>query len=269
MEYGISGKIAVVTGAGGAICGEIAKGLAVEGAYVAIWDISTAAGEARRDEIVSAGGRSISLECDVKDEKSVARALADTVSEFGTIDILVNGAGGSRKETTTSPDLSFFDIEQDAMREVMALNYLGTVIPSQAVGRIFADKKSGVILNITSVAGLTPLTRALSYCNGKAAANSFTRWLAVHMAREYAPGIRVNAIAPGFILTDQNRFLLLDANGETTSRGRQIVDAVPMSRYGEPREIVGAALWLVSDMAGFVTGTVIPVDGGFTASSGV
>lgn len=269
MNYGINGKIAIVTGAGGAICGEIAKALAAEGAAVAIWDISTDAGNSKRDEIVSAGNRAISLQCDVKDEKSVSRALTVTISKFDTVDILVNGAGGSRKETTTSSDLSFFDIESDAMKDVMALNYLGTVIPSQAVGRIFAEKKTGVVLNITSIAGLTPLTRAISYCNGKAAVNSFTRWLAVHMAREYSPGIRVNAVAPGFMLTDQNKFLLIDAKGQITARGKQIIDAVPMSRYGKPEEIVGAALWLVSDMAGFVTGTVIPVDGGFTASSGV
>jgi NAD(P)-dependent dehydrogenase (short-subunit alcohol dehydrogenase family) len=220
--------------------------------------------------IRSLGGNAIAVQCDACEKSSVATALKETLSEFATIDILVNGAGGSRKETTTSDELAFFDINPQDMKAVLSLNYLSAVIPSQAVGRIFAEKKSGVILNISSIAGILPLTRAISYCDGKAAVNSFTRWLAVHMAQNYSPEIRVNAVAPGFILTDQNRFLLIDENtGAITERGKQILKSVPTARYGEPREIVGAALWLVSDAAGFVTGAVIPVDGGYSAFSGV
>jgi len=156
------------------------------------------------------------------------------------------------------------------MKAVLSLNYLSAVIPSQVVGRIFAEKKSGVIINISSIAGILPLTRAISYSDGKAATNSFTRWLAVHMAQEYSPNIRVNAIAPGFMLTEQNRFLLVDEKtGEITERGQQILKNVPMGCYGNPHEVVGAALWLVSDMASFVTGAVIPIDGGYSAFSGV
>lgn len=266
----LEGKIAVITGAGGAICGEIAKAFASEGISVAIWDISLVAARKKCEEIRSSGGNAIAVECDACEKTSVATAINQTISEYGTIDILVNGAGGSRKETTTSDELPFFDIEPDDMKSVLFLNYLSAIIPAQAVGRIFAEKKSGVILNISSIAGILPLTRAISYSDGKAAVNSFTRWLAVHMAQDYSPNIRVNAIAPGFMLTEQNRFLLIDEKtGEITDRGKQILKSVPTARYGEPKEIVGAALWLVSDTASFVTGAVIPIDGGYSAFSGV
>lgn len=266
----LRGKIAVITGAGGAICGEIAKAFAQKGISVAIWDISLEAAWARRDEILALGGNALAVQCDATEKVNVASALQETLAEYETVDILVNGAGGSRKETTTSETLSFFDIAPEDMEAVLALNYLSAVLPSQAVGRIFAAKKAGVILNISSIAGISPLTRAISYSDGKAAANSFTRWLAVHMAQNYSPHIRVNAIAPGFMLTEQNRFLLIDEKtGEMTERGKQILRSVPAGRYGKPEEIVGAALWLVSESASFVTGAVIPVDGGYTAFSGV
>ncbi len=270
MNYHLEKKTAVITGAGGAICGHIAKALAKEGVKVAIWDISGDAAEKMRKEILSLGGEAIAVQCDACDKENVSAALEETLSAFSTIDILINGAGGSRKETTTSDDLTFFDISPGHMEQVFALNYASAVIPSQAAGRVFAEKKSGVILNISSIAGILPLTRALSYSDGKAAVNSFTRWLAVHMAQEYSPDIRVNAIAPGFMLTNQNRFLLVDEQtGEMTPRGKQILKNVPMARYGEPEEIVGAALWLLSETASFVTGAVIPVDGGYSAFSGV
>ena len=270
MDYNLQGKVAIITGAGGAICGEIAKGLAKEGISVAIWDVSIESANKRRDEILSLGGKSITVYCDATEKKSIEAALKETLAYYNTIDILINGAGGSHKETTTSPDLNFFDIEPEAMKNVFSLNYMSAVIPSQAIGRIFAEKKSGVILNITSIAGIAPLTAAISYSNAKAAANSFTKWLAVHMAQNYSPKIRVNAITPGFILTEQNKFLLVnEKTGQMTERGNTIIKNVPMARYGKPKEIAGTVLWLVSDMASFVTGAVIPVDGGFTAFSGV
>ena len=270
MNYNLKGKIAVVTGAGGAICGEIAKAFAAEGVAVAIWDISIGAARKKRDDILSAGGRAIAVECDATEKASVASALEETLAEYGDIDILVNGAGGGGKEATTSPEMEFFDIEPEAMKDAVSLNYMSAVIGSQAAGRIFAEKQSGVILNISSIASLLPLTRAVSYSNAKAATDNFTRWLAVHMAQNYSPKIRVNAIAPGFVLTGQNKFLLMDEKtGLMTERGRRILINVPMARYGRPEEITGAALWLVSDLAGFVTGAVVPVDGGFTAFSGV
>lgn len=270
MDFGLDGKTAVVTGGGGAICGEIARALAREGAAVAIWDLSPTAAQDKAEEIVAAGGRALAVSCDVTDAESVARATQETLRHFNTIDLLVNGAGGSLKNATTSPEKAFFDLVPEDMVAGFALNYMSAVIPSQSIGKIFAEKRAGVILNITSIAGLLPLTRSISYSDAKAAANSFTRWLAVHMAQTYSKNIRVNAIAPGFMLTEQNRFLLMDeTTGEMTERGRQIVQAVPMARYGKPEEISGAALWLLSEQSGFVTGAVIPVDGGYTSFSGV
>ncbi len=270
MDLGLKGKSVIVTGAGGAICGKIAEGFAAEGANVAVWDISLEAAERQRDAITETGGRAIAVDCDATSRDGVEAAFQATLSEFGTVEALVNGAGGSRKETTTSDELEFFDFQTDDLNKVMALNYLSAVIPSQVVGRHFADQDGGSIVNISSIAGILPVTRALSYSNGKAATNSFTEWLAVHMAQNYTGKIRVNAIAPGFILTEQNRFLLIDAKtGNMSPRGQQVVDTVPMARYGAPEEIVGAALWLSSAAASFVTGTIIRVDGGLTAFLGV
>jgi len=270
MDYNLKDKVAVITGAGGALGGEIAKAYANQGVLVAIWDLSLESAKRKSEEIASAGGKAMAIQCDATDKSGVASALAQTLDEYGDVDILVNGAGASRKEASTSPDLSFFDIERDAIDSMIAANYISAVIPSQAIGRIFAEKHSGVIVNISSVAGILPLTRTIFYSNAKSACNSFTQWLAVHMAQEYSPRIRVNAIAPGFILTDLNRYLLLDEKtGEVSERGGEILRNVPAGRFGKPEEIVGAALWLVSDSASFVTGAVIVVDGGFTAFSGV
>lgn len=266
----LKGKVAVITAGGGAICGEIASALAGQGVKVAVLDVVADAAERRAEEIRVAGGTAMAAYCDALNRESVSSAVDSVLAEYGTVDILVNGAGGSRKETTTTPDLEFFDMSADAIDAVVQLNYMSAVVPSQVVGRIFAEKKAGVILNISSIAAFRPLTRAIAYSNGKAATNSFTQWLAVHMAQNYSPDIRVNAIAPGFMLTNQNRFLLIDeTTGEMTERGRQVLAHVPMRRYGQPKELTGAALWLVSDNASFVTGAVIPVDGGLTAFAGV
>ncbi len=270
MDYGLRGKVAVVTGAGGSICGVVTKALALEGVLVALWDVSPAAAEEKAGEIARFEGKAIAVECNVLDRGSVEKACGETLEKYGTIDILVNGAGGSRREATTSPEREFFDLDPDAIIDVLSLNYMSAVIPSQVIGRIFAQKKAGVILNISSIAGFVPLTRAIAYSSGKAATNNFTRWLAVHMAKNFSPEIRVNAIAPGFVLTQQNRFLLIDERtGSLTERGQEVMRFVPMGRLGKPEEIVGAVLWLVSDSASFVTGAVVPVDGGFTAFSGV
>ncbi len=268
MNLGLEGKKAIVTGAGGAIGGAIARMLVEEGVEVAIWDIS----EDRARTQVEAMGRpgAFAVGCDSTNRESVRKALDRTLAQTGTVDILVNCAGGSRKETTTAPDLSFFDIAVEDMERVMALNYLGSVIPSQEIGRIFADREEGVILNISSIAGIVPVTRAISYSNGKSAANSFTQWLAVHMAKNYSPRIRVNALAPGFLLTEQNRFLLLDEKtGQPTERGKTVMGQVPMGRYGTPDEIAAMAVFMVSGRASFMTGAVVPVDGGITAFMGV
>lgn len=267
---GLDGRHAVITGAGGAICGAIAAGLASAGVNVAIWDLSTDAAERKCASIRDSGGRAIAVTCDVTDRESVERAAEKTLLSFQTVDILVNGAWGSSKDATTSPELQFFDISTKGLLDTFGLNYLGTVIPCQVLGGCFAERKRGAILNIASIGGVKPLTRAVGYSNAKAAVASFTEWLAVHMAREFSPDIRVNALAPGFVLTNQNRFLLEDKEtGEPTARGRLIMEQVPMGRYGTPEEMVGAAMWLVSDAATFVTGAVVPVDGGLLATLGV
>jgi NAD(P)-dependent dehydrogenase (short-subunit alcohol dehydrogenase family) len=270
LKLGLEGKTAVVTGAGGAIGSSIAKALGKQGVQVSIWDISSEKGAETSEYINSTEGKAIAVTCDVTKPKDVNNATKETLSRLGSIDILINAAGGSLKDATTSEDLPFFDISLEAMQKGFALNYFSTLLTCQTVGQIFADKGKGVILNISSIAGVQPLSRAISYSDAKAAVNSFTRWLSVHMAEQYSPNIRVNAIAPGFILTEQNRFLLIDEkSGKFTDRGRTIVNIVPMARLGKPNEIDGATLWIVSEQASFITGAVIPIDGGFTASSGV
>jgi NAD(P)-dependent dehydrogenase (short-subunit alcohol dehydrogenase family) len=207
---------------------------------------------------------------DVLKRDSIEAACEQVEMELGPVDVLVNGAGGNKKEATTSPDLSFFDLPESAVRWVFDLNCLGTIMPSQIFGRAMAERKSGNIVNISSMSAYHPLTKVLGYSAAKAAISNFTEWLAVHMAQNYSPTIRVNAIAPGFFLTEQNRFLLLDEKtGKPTERGQAIIASTPQARYGDPEELLGALLWLISDAASFVTGTVVAVDGGFNAFSGV
>jgi NAD(P)-dependent dehydrogenase (short-subunit alcohol dehydrogenase family) len=262
--------VAIVTGGGGAICGAVASALAAEGAGVALWDIDGEAASRRQDRIMSAGGWACSVACDVTGAPSVKAALEQTLEEFGRVDLLVCGAGGNLREATTSSEMPFFDVPEQAVWSATGLNYLSAVLPAQAVGRVFAQKGEGAIVNIASISGLLPLSRVFAYSASKAAVVNLTRWLAVHMARTYSPRIRVNAVAPGFVLTDQNRYLLVDgASGELTERGRSVVQRVPAGRFGEPQDIAGAVLWLLSDEARFVTGAVVPVDGGFTADSGI
>jgi NAD(P)-dependent dehydrogenase (short-subunit alcohol dehydrogenase family) len=270
MDYGLSRRVAVITGAGGAILGTVARFMAAEGARIAVWDLSAERAALTAGEIRASGGDAIGVTCDVTSQRSIVDALQQTNDTYGAIDVLVNGAGGSRPQTTTSDQLSFFDMVPEDIRAVMDLNYLSTVLCCRNIGRQMAEQKRGAIVNVTSVAGGTPLTRALAYCNGKAAANSFTQWLAVHMAQNYSTEIRVNAVAPGFVLTDQNRFLLQNPEtGEPSDRGVQIMKAVPAGRYGTAEEIAHVVVFLASPLSSFIHGAVIPVDGGFTAFSGV
>jgi NAD(P)-dependent dehydrogenase (short-subunit alcohol dehydrogenase family) len=206
----------------------------------------------------------------VLDPAKLRAARERIQQEFGRVDALINAAGGNHPQGTTGADLSFFDIPPDALRFVFDLNLLGTVLPSQESGRAMTDRGEGVILNITSMSALRPLTRVFACSAAKAAVANFTQWLAVHMATTYAPAIRVNAVAPGFFLTGQNRFLLTEeATGALTDRGQRILDHTPMGRFGTPEDLLGTVLWLLSPLAGFVTGAVIPVDGGFSAFAGV
>ena len=211
----------------------------------------------------------IGLGCDVLDRRSIEFAACEIIEKFQRVDILINGAGGNKPQATTNPDQSFFDLSTEALRWVFDLNLMGTILPSQVFGRIMADQKRGVILNISSMNAIRPLTRIAAYSAAKAGVSNFTQWLAVHMAQNYSPEIRVNAIAPGFFVGEQNRKLLLNEDGSLTPRGQSILFHTPMARFGIPEDLLGTVVWLVSPASDFVTGIVIPVDGGFSAYSGV
>jgi NAD(P)-dependent dehydrogenase (short-subunit alcohol dehydrogenase family) len=214
--------------------------------------------------------QAVAVRADVLDPESLRQAAKIILEKFGTIHSLVNAAGGNKPQATTGPDLSFFDLPPDALRWVFDLNILGTMLPCQVFGKIMAEKSEGVILNVSSMSAFRPLTRVLAYSAAKAGVSNFTQWLAVHMAQVYSPRIRVNAIAPGFFLTQQNKFLLEDEkSGALTSRGKLIVDHTPMARFGRAEDLFGAILWLLSPASAFVTGVIVPIDGGFSAYSGV
>ena len=268
--FDFTGKAAVITGGGGVLCSVLARALAQCGASVAVVDINLPAAEKVSDEIRTQGHQAIAVQADVLDKESLSAAAQRVTEAFGHIDILINGAGGNKKEATTSDELSFFDLPADAIRWVFDLNFLGTLLPSQIFGRYMLKQGSGCIINISSMAAFRPLTRTVAYSPAKAAVSNFTQWLAVHISQNYSDRIRVNAIAPGFFLTEQNRFLLVDERtGELTERGQAIIDHTPVGRFGDPEDLIGAVLWLLSDGASFVHGTVIPIDGGFSAFSGV
>ena len=268
--FDLTGQTAVVTGGAGILCADICRALAQAGARVAILDLNAQAAEALADGLRQAGGQALGLGCNVLERPSIEEAAGKITAQYGRVDILVNGAGGNRPQASTNPAQSFSDLPADALRWVFDLNLLGTIFPSQVFGRIMADQKQGIILNISSMNAFRPLTRIPAYSAAKAGVSNFTQWLAVHMAQEYSPAIRVNAIAPGFFLTDQNRFLLTEqGSGELTSRGRTILSHTPMGRFGEPADLLGTVLWLLAPASAFVTGVVIPVDGGFSAFSGV
>ncbi len=268
--FDLKGNVVAATGGGGVLVGEMARALGSAGARLAILDIVEEAAQRVADEITEAGGEAIAIRTNVLEKASVEAALERILDRFGRVDILINGAGGNRPQATTSPELPFFDLPQEAVRWVFDLNFIGTLIPCQVFGRQMAEQEEGVILNISSMNAFRPLTRIPAYSAAKAAVSNFTQWLAVHMAQEYSPRIRVNAIAPGFFLTHQNRFLLIDeATGELTPRGRTIIEHTPMGRFGDPQDLLGTVFWLLSPASRFVTGIVVPIDGGFSAFSGV
>ncbi len=268
--YDFTGKTVAITGGGGILGSEIAGALAGCGAEVAILDVNREAGNAAVDRMGANGKRVSVFQCDVLNRESVAKTADDVVHQLGKLDCLVNGAGGNKPQATTSDQLKFFDLPAETLRWVFELNILGTIVPSQAFGRVMASQGFGAILNISSMNAFRPLTRIPAYSAAKAAVSNFTQWLAVHMAQEYSPKIRVNAVAPGFFLTNQNRFLLTDKEtGGLTTRGKAIMAHTPMARFGEPQDLFGSVLWLLSPASEFVTGIVVPVDGGFSAYSGV
>ncbi|MBN1974681.1 MAG: SDR family oxidoreductase [Sedimentisphaerales bacterium] len=268
--FSIKDKVIAITGAGGILCGTMAVALAKAGAKIAVLDLMEAAANKIVEQIKADKGKAIAIKCNVLDKQSLVEAKDKIVSKFGKIDVLINGAGGNKKDATTSPDLSFFDLPAEAIRFVFDLNFIGTLLPSQVFGKEMTENKSGLILNVSSMNAFRPLTKIAAYSAAKAAVSNFTQWLAVHVCQNYSRDIRVNAIAPGFFLTEQNRFLLTDEKtGELTPRGKTILDHTPMGRFGQADELVGTVIWLLSDAAKFVTGVVVPIDGGFSAFSGV
>lgn len=268
--YDFSGRNIVITGGAGILGGEMACMLVGSGANVAIMDRDPSLADRFMDRLGCGPGCAIVVYGDVLKRDVLQETEAQIRAEFGPVDTLINAAGGNSPRATTSDELSFFDIPPEAVRFVFDLNILGTILPSQIFGKTMAEQGRGVILNVSSMNALRPLTRIPAYSAAKAGVSNFTQWLAVHMAQEYSPDIRVNALAPGFFLTDQNRFLLTDREtGELTARGKTIIDHTPMGRFGAPADLLGTMLWLLSPASAFVTGIVVPVDGGFSAFGGV
>jgi len=269
--FRLTGKTAVITGGGGILGSTIARGLGLAGARIAICDIREDMANKAAEELIREGITARGFALDVLKRESLEKCCESVIGEFERVDILISAAGGNQKGATTSADQSFFDLSEEAMRMVVDLNLFGgAVFPAQIFGReMVKNPDGGSIINLSSMAAIRPLTRTAGYSAAKAAVSNFTMWLAVHMAQEYSPKVRVNALAPGFFLTEQNRYLLLDEGGNPTPRGKQIIDHTPANRYGDPKDLVGAALWLASDASEFVTGIVLPVDGGFAAYCGV
>ncbi len=269
--YDFSDRTVLVTGGAGVLGSEIACALVGLNANVVLLDRDQELAQKvieRFPKVVK--GRGVRVFGDVLKVETLQQANETIQAEFGALDILINGAGGNHPSATTKPDLSFFDLPLDALRHVGDLNLLGTILPCQVFGRGMAERGEGVILNVSSMNAFRPLTRIPAYSAAKAAVSNFTQWLAVHMAQNYSPKIRVNAIAPGFFLTDQNRFLLTDKDtGDLTARGQSILSHTPMNRFGTPEDLLGATMWLISPASAFVTGVVLPIDGGFSAFSGV
>lgn len=267
--FDVRGLIAVITGGGGQLGRIMAAGLAAAGARVVVVSLHEESAHAAAAGIRDAGGQALAIASDVLDRAALERALERIAAEFGPPDILINAAGGNAPAATTTPERPFFDLDAAAVSHVIGLNFTGTLRACQVFGRDMAERGQGCIVNVTSMSGLRPLTRIPAYSAAKAAAANFTQWLAVHMAQEYSPRIRVNALAPGFFLTEQNHYLLMDADERLTPRGQAIISHTPMGRLGTPEDLVGTLLWLVSPASAFVTGVVVPVDGGFSAFGGV
>jgi NAD(P)-dependent dehydrogenase (short-subunit alcohol dehydrogenase family) len=267
--FNVEGKVIAITGGAGVLCSEMARSLGEVGGKIAVLDLSEKAMAMLSNELTEKGVEHIAIKTNVLQKNDLIKAKDEILKTFGKIDILINGAGGNKPEATTSKEKSFFELPEDAVQWVFNLNFLGTFLASQVFGEYFAEKGYGEIINISSMNAFRPLTNIPAYSAAKAAVSNFTQWLAVHMNHNYSKKIRVNAIAPGFLLTNQNRFLLTNQDGSLTQRGNQILDHTPMGRFGEPKDLVSTVMWLISDSSEFVNGVVVPIDGGFAAYSGV
>jgi NAD(P)-dependent dehydrogenase (short-subunit alcohol dehydrogenase family) len=275
--FALDGKVAVITGGGGELCGTMAEALAARGVKVAVLDINLANAEARVGAIENRGGQARAFACSVLEQGQLTEVYEEVVRVWGTPDILINGAGGNNPKGSTSVEFleadrlgspevtTFLDLGMDGFRSTFELNFLGTFLPTKVFVRGMIEKRSGAVLNMASMSSLTPLTKVGAYSAAKAAVANFTRWLAVHLAHT---GVRVNALAPGFFMTEQLRFLHIDQqSGDLTPRAKQVMAHTPLGRYGDPKDLIGAVVWLLSDASGFVTGVVLPIDGGFSSYS--
>lgn len=258
-----------MTGAGGTLGTAFTRGLAEAGYTVYMLARNMEAARQQASDYRDEGLAVHAVECDVLDRAVMERAAAEVLAAAGQVDVLVNCAGGNMPGATVGPDGSIFDLEVEAMRRVSDLNFMGTVIPSLAFAKAMTERGEGCIVNISSMSAALPLTRVMGYSAAKAAVDNFTRWMAVELASKYGEGLRVNAIAPGFFLAEQNRELLTNADGSLTDRGETIISQTPARRFGRPEELVSTLLWLCDPGSAFVTGIVVPVDGGFSAFSGV
>ncbi len=267
--FSLNGKVAVITGGTGVLGGQMAKALAHAGATVGILGRRIELAQQVVQEIENEGGKAFALQADVLNENELQVAKQTLIIKYGRLDILINAAGGNLPGATIPPNKSFFDLQTEDFRKVVDLNLMGTVVPTQVFADLMVQQKAGVIINISSAAANRPLTRVVGYAASKAAIDNFTKYMAVELASKYGEGLRVNAIAPGFFLGEQNKALLTNADGSLTPRGHQIISHTPMSRFGNPEDLDGALIYLCSDAARFVTGIVIHVDGGFSAYSGV
>ncbi|MDQ3636989.1 MAG: SDR family oxidoreductase [Actinomycetota bacterium] len=267
--FSLEGRVAVVTGATGVLGGAMARGLARAGARVGVLGRRRERAEEVAREISAAGGEAVALPADVLDEGQLREVRDEVLDRWGRLDVLVNAAGGNVTGATLSGDETVFDLPREAFGEVFELNLVGTLLPVQVLGEAIARGDGGCIVNISSMAAARAITRVAGYSAAKAAVENLTRWLAADLARRHGDGVRVNAIAPGFFIGEQNRAMLLEEDGSLTDRGRTIVEHTPAGRFGEPDELVGTTIWLCSPAASFVNGAVVPVDGGFGAFSGV
>lgn len=267
--FELDGKVAVITGGAGVLGSVIAEGLAKVGAKVALLGRTKSTIDRKVKEINYEGGTALGLVSDVLDAVQLEKAKKKLIRKWGRLDILINCAGGNMKGATIMPDQNFFDLDMEDFDKVADLNLQGSVLPTKILGSVMAKQKSGCIINISSMASERAITRVVGYSAAKAGIDNFTKWLAVEMAHKYGEGIRVNAIAPGFYLAEQNRRLLINEDGSYTDRGLTIIKNTPMKRLGKPEELISTVLWLCSEGSSFITGIVVPVDGGFSAFSGV
>jgi NAD(P)-dependent dehydrogenase (short-subunit alcohol dehydrogenase family) len=267
--FDVTDKVAVLTGGSGVLGSHMARGLLAAGAKAVLLGTNEKTLERKTKELSSIANNVVGLKCDVLSEEQLKKTNDAILRQFGRIDILINAAGGNMPEATIGIDQSVFDLQFVDFKKVTDLNFYGTVLPTLVFGKSMANQKSGSIINISSMATQRAITRVVGYSAAKAAIDNFTRWMAVEMAQKFGNGIRVNAIAPGFFLTDQNKSLLTNKDGALTERGKTILAMTPFNRFGEPDELIGTVLWLASNASTFVTGTIIPVDGGFSAFSGL